>query len=105
MATDTPINYPSAFPLNSTNDGTPGAFCPEPGMSIRDWFAGPIMMSIFDGIGPVGDFSREERDAAYLEAATEAYAAADAMLAARDPAPKPALDDEAFRANVDRSGF
>ena len=72
--------YEQAFP---TRDDNYDSKYSGPGMTLRDYFATPIMMNIFDGIGPVGDYSREERDFAYAEAATEAYAAADAMLAAR----------------------
>ena len=39
---------PSAFPLNATNDATPGAFCPDPGMTLRDYFAAQAPVTLFD---------------------------------------------------------
>lgn len=34
---------PYAFPVNSANLGGPGAYSPDPGMTLRDWFAGQAL--------------------------------------------------------------
>ena len=73
------IENPAAFPLNPTNDPTPGAFCPEPGMTLRDWFAGQALIGLMsnsthDHCPLFGDGVPFARDA---------YIVADAMLAER----------------------
>lgn len=79
-----PIQHPiSAFPLNPTNDGTPGAFCPEPGMTLRDYFAGQVCEQAL-----AEAFANDCLEgAAHTElcewAALLTYKMADAMLAAR----------------------
>ena len=66
----------SAYPLNTANLINPGAFDPEPGMSLRDWFAGQALVGI---AGPKGEaFGLSEHDSA-----SWAYSYADAMIAAR----------------------
>ena len=76
---------PSAFPLNPTNDGTPGAFEPEPGMSLRDWFAGQALASVIivTSAGQHRPEMREGETHIRLAMARDAYDMADAMLAAR----------------------
>jgi len=58
----------AAFPANPNN-----SHC-EPGMSLRDWFAGQAL---------AGVASRQNFHAVARAAAKEAYALADAMLAER----------------------
>lgn len=60
----------SAFPFGGGSDG------PNPGMSLRDWFAGQAMAGWLASFGP---------DEGYRAAgiSTFAYEIADAMLAAR----------------------
>lgn len=74
------MDNPSFFPLNTVNDGTPGAFAPEPGISLRDWFAGQAMAAIIAKI-PFEEFPADWSP--YNKTAIGAYDYADAMLAAR----------------------
>ena len=62
----------AAFPI--PNDERPGSYPAEPGMSLRDWFAGQVLASA--GALPMGGRDCQHR-------AKLAYAQADAMLAAR----------------------
>lgn len=41
----TPEN-PSAFPVNTTNEPNPGAYEADPGMTLRDWFAGQALVGL-----------------------------------------------------------
>lgn len=75
--TDKPDN-PPAFPIPLINE--PGAYPAEPGMSLRDWFAGH---ALFLRYGPRGTTASCE------EMASFAYQMADAMLAERAKEPKP----------------
>lgn len=69
-----PINNEPAFPSQSCgSDGLPDMSA-NPGMSLRDWFAGQVLASA--AALPSG-----EADCAYR--ARSAYQQADAMLAAR----------------------
>jgi len=62
---------PSAFPVNAANQGGPGAYEPDPGMTLRDWFAGQALSwPDMGGLSP-------------HEAAEYVYEYADAMLAER----------------------
>lgn len=66
-------NNPSAFPVNSANLGGPGAYEADPGMSLRDWFAGQALAGL---AGTMHHWSASER-------AHRAYVDARAMLAER----------------------
>ena len=61
-----------AFPMNNG----PNCFA-NPGMSLRDWFAGQAIAGISTG-EPIND---------YAQAAKQCYATADAMLAEREAKP------------------
>lgn len=75
---------PSFHPLNPTNDATPGAFFPEPGITLRDHFAGIALPSSIEGLFETG-FTGE----GFSEAAARlAYQMADAMLAVRQEEPR-----------------
>lgn len=64
-----------AFPIQGSSE--PGALYPDPGMSLRDWFAGQIAsgMAAFSGTagGSYGPY----------EIAGRSYQIADALIAAR----------------------
>lgn len=80
-------NNPSAFPVNSANLGGPGAYEADPGMTLRDWFAGLALISIADrplshGMSQLAPNSPMHPD----KAANAAYRYADAMLAERNKA-------------------
>jgi hypothetical protein len=69
----------TAFPHTTVNNM--GGFVLQPGMSLRDWFAG---MAITNAYMLYDDtFERTVCDEAYNEAATNAYRIADAMIEAR----------------------
>jgi len=74
---------PSAFPLNATNDATPGAFCPDPGMTLRDYFAGQALASVMSTAQNMGESTQAERAEAFGLIASWMYEVADAMLSAR----------------------
>lgn len=75
-------NYnPSAFPLNTGNDPQAGAFNPEPGMSLRDWFAGQALSRIVGARDSILRASWVEDPRQHF--AEWAYAMADAMLVER----------------------
>lgn len=68
------MDNPNAFPVNAANLGGPGAYEPDPGMTLRDWFAGQALTGwMHDGL------PRDRDDVV----AHECYAMADAMLAER----------------------
>mgnify|MGYP000194490858 CR=1 FL=1 len=65
-----------AFP-NSGAYGHTGEYLPEGGMTLRDWFAGQAIG------GLCADPSNHQLFSGHGDAAINAYAIADAMLAAR----------------------
>lgn len=67
---------PQAFP--NTGNNTWG-LSPEPGMTLRDWFAGQALSGLCSNPNNTS-FARKDGDA---EMAAVAFMAADAMLAAR----------------------
>ena len=71
-----------AFPMagNTSNwDSEKGQYVPQYGMSLRDWFAGQIILGVFADPWVRG----VDKDSA-LHFAGKAYMVADAMLAARN---------------------
>ena len=66
-----------AFPAGERFEGVDG-WHTEPGMTLRDYFAGQALASVNLGIGVTDDF--------YSRTAKHCYALADAMLAAREAA-------------------
>jgi hypothetical protein len=70
---------PSVFPLNPLNDPSPGAYFQEPGISLRDHFAGQAL------IGQLAFSPRDEFEKVHhpVDVAELAYWFADAMLAER----------------------
>jgi hypothetical protein len=83
----------SAFPIPGekllSENGTPHdpayygwSICPQPGMSLRDWFAGQAL------IGILGSRTGFLIDVGTSNAPDWAYQVADAMLAARKAAPQ-----------------
>lgn len=70
----------SAFPI--PNDDRPGAYAAEPGMSLRDWFAGQALAVL---LGHTGSYGIGNGPGGL---STRAYEVADAMLRARDEALK-----------------
>lgn len=65
-----------AFPAEG---GCDSGLHPNPGMSLRDWFAGQAI------IGLAAITAHDETVTRRLTVVAEAYAVADAMLAARSP--------------------
>lgn len=78
---------PSAFPVNAANLGGPGAYAPDPGMSLRDWFAGQALSSTLDKYPEwqIADWFGKSAAGITREQirAKAAYQIADAMLAER----------------------
>ena len=78
-----------AFPTHTENNN--GAQWTEPGMTLRDWFAGQALPAVYatdDVIVTRGEGGRREsRDATSADVARIAYELADAMLSARDKNP------------------
>lgn len=79
------MTNPDAFPSPGVvlpgNDGQPWQQGAYEGMTLRDWFAGRAMPALMDdasraGFPPVGD--------AMTHISARAYAAADALLKARE---------------------
>jgi hypothetical protein len=71
----------NAFP---TEGGDGSGVYPDPGMSLRDWFAGQALSGITAGLcsgASVGDRAFDRL--AFCHAAQDAYMLADAMIAAR----------------------
>lgn len=69
----------SAFPIQS---GVDGILNPEPGMSLRDWFAGQALAGILAG-GFANTIPHDDVNGGG-DAAFFAYQYADAMIARRD---------------------
>lgn len=40
------MDNPSAFPVNAANSMAAGAYEAEPGMTLRDWFAGRVVTGV-----------------------------------------------------------
>jgi hypothetical protein len=71
-----------AFPCNSANLGTKGAYPADPGMSLRDYFAAAALQGMAAGNYWSDNFNNSKPE--FLNSVAEvAYSAADAMLAAR----------------------
>ena len=77
------MDNPTAFPVNTANEGGPGAYPAEPGMLLRDWFAGRIAAALCSATDSTGMWMAPCDDAGVRIVAERAYAVADAMLAAR----------------------
>lgn len=75
-------NGGAAFPqAQPTQDGNGNFHFPDPGMTLRDWFAGQAMA----GMGrPTHYLGKRETDESLRTYAQQAYQIADAMLAARE---------------------
>ena len=63
-----------AFPHDAIHQNAGGFAEPDPGMSLRDWFAGQAL---------TGLLAAYEGRGTYLEVAADAWCFADAMLVAR----------------------
>lgn len=74
---------PSAFPLNAANLGGPGAYAPDPGMTLRDWFAGQCLSGIMSQATGMGQVPEADRKVIWEQCSGLVYELADAMLAAR----------------------
>ena len=87
----------SAFPVNAANLGGPGAYAPEPGMDLRDWFATFAPEPSDEAItlreradiarNPHNDSHKPRRRSREEIVAQLRYERADAMLAARKDTP------------------
>lgn len=69
-----------AFPMYHAEGGVVNIN--EPGMSLRDWFAGQALMGLIAYSGEAGDHALEAPDK--LDVTDMAYEYADAMLKARE---------------------
>ena len=67
----------SAFPVNGFAYAAFPVTSPEPGMTLRDYFAGQALMSLLIEPGQIADST-------YQQAAELSYRFADAMLAERE---------------------
>lgn len=76
------IENPPAFPRTGEGVGNPNY--DEPGMLLRDWFAGQALASVLDAMRREHAFDPER---SLRLAAVGAYVVADAMLLARKAAP------------------
>jgi len=75
---------PSAFPVNADNSGGPGAYEADPGMDLRDWFAGQALPAVIRQCANDAAFGYPEGiDSIEEMFAVKSYALADAMLVAR----------------------
>lgn len=75
---------PSAFPVNAANDLNPGAYGAEPGMDLRDWFAGQAIGAVVRQCAGDAAFGYPEGITSMEQLfASKAFAIADAMLAER----------------------
>ncbi len=82
MKTDTQPENPPAF----AHAGIPSNFraTAQQGMSLRDWFAGQALIALLHPtFAKATHAAREEGESVVQNLAAVAYAAADAMLAAR----------------------
>lgn len=68
----------SAFPIQAA--GIPGALGADPGMTLRDWFAGQAMNHMLE-------WTTVTQPATFKVIAEKAYLVADAMIEARDATP------------------
>ncbi|WP_375194680.1 hypothetical protein [Sphingobium sp.] len=69
-------NNPSAFPVNTANMPNPGAYEADPGMTLRDWFAGQALAGMMASEAGIQPYPHDW-------AAERAFLIADAMLAER----------------------
>jgi hypothetical protein len=74
----TVTDNPAAFPLPGYNEDGPGGYPAEPGMSLRDWFAGQALAGFCSVCMGDGEPLMGAKDTARA-----AYNYADAMLAER----------------------
>lgn len=81
---------PSAFPVNTTNAANPGAYEADPGMTLRDWFAGKAVVGILSNSEYVHDGAEPTNSALSCSpesfagwVARGSYLVADAMFAER----------------------
>jgi hypothetical protein len=73
-----------AFPGDAVNDHPmPCGPRPQPGMSLRDWFAGQALAGATSTITNVDRSAKEDRAKVFLLLAEVVYEIADSMLAAR----------------------
>lgn len=77
------LENPKAFARPASLDGDGYPDHAQPGMTLRDWFAGQAFAACFTNATGFGDISPAQRDAQFAELAAVIYVAADAMLAAR----------------------
>lgn len=68
----------AAFPVNTAASVEPGAYCPDPGMTLRDWFAGQALAGQL-----AGEKAHLPEMITITSYAVDAYRIADAMLATR----------------------
>ena len=104
---------PSAFPVNCANDPSPGAYPAEPGMTMRDWFAGQAVTGILAnsentqaGAEPTNCAlsCRPEEFSSWVAKAS--YLVADAMLAERAKSVDvPSAKDELLEAAMGALSF
>lgn len=77
-------NNPSAFPVNTANLPNPGAYEADPGMTLRDWFAGQAIGAVVRQCAGDGVFGLPEGINSMEQLfAVNAYFIADALLAER----------------------
>lgn len=75
---------PSAFPVNTANELTPGAYGAEPGMDLRDWFASQAIGAVIRQCAGDAAFGYPDGVESMEQLfAGKAFAIADAMLAER----------------------
>lgn len=75
---------PSAFPVNTGNSTTPGSYTPDPGMSLRDYFAASAIGAVIRQCAGDAAFGYPEGVESMEQLfAQKAFAIADAMLAER----------------------
>ncbi len=82
---------------NAPKDGGPAFACAaenghQPGMSLRDWFAGQALAGFVSDAATLGGFDKSAAELGMNNGeivAAAAYKLADAMLAARNPKDSP----------------
>ena len=79
-----------AFPCEAVPGATDERWQPRPGMSLRDWFAGQVLVGLLSKLPLVdqkGQYGKAVADKIKhnMEIAESCYWLADAMLAAREP--------------------